>query len=723
MFHSRRPQGNSRRKSTLTPIRRSFFCLALSLSILATHFTTPTLAQSPSPVQEMAFMRGGNYLYVQGGKFVINERQISVSNQLAALDLSKPWSTNAPVWKLLSPGPAYNLYNGVSTADNQTLITFYNNQELFVNIYNVQSNSWQYTSVKPSGELLQAIRTVIDPKTGLVYIDGADNMNIFDPANRGLSYSAIPPGVLSARFFAGAGYHPTRRSIMYMGGVTGALQFEPTTYITEFLLDSQSWGTFPTTGDLPTPRCDHCMAISEDGNTVVMFGGRTPPPTNFTGTFYILDVPSKTWVQGPSASTRLYSACAIVGDQFVVWGGFDGKSTIDGPPIIYSFSQKKWVEQYTPPAYFASMPAPSVPGGGGAPQNPNTPTSPDGSSGGNTGNPSSSSSSNLGVILGGTLGSLCVMALAGVVYLYMKLRGDKAMYETQTQQRIIQQAERTNEPSRDNNAGGGGGAGSVARSAKYMKSGALSSLLPDIMTARNPQIAAAMAAVNNSNTSARSPQDAVAMGLHFEPHNRHDPQLLPMSPLNTPMGPEFQQQFNPPVFVPTPGSLTPTIFNPSTINCTQGGGPVVGYTTIPVQTTTGLAYMSVPVQSTPPCPGTIGVGTAGYGYASVPLQVPEQNFINGGLTYTSVPLQSPTGGYLQPAGVSGGTPTMGYAGFSPVQSSDHDSSPGSVHRPLVVSSSSGNGVAEYSSLGTPANSSGGGDYYYPPPPHPAASGP
>ncbi|KAH7052915.1 hypothetical protein BKA57DRAFT_282025 [Linnemannia elongata] len=729
MFQSRRLQGNSsRRKPPPTPARRSFFSLALLLSILSAHFTSPTLAQSspPSPVQEMAFMRGGNYLYVQGGKLVTNEVQISKSSQLAALDLSKSWPASAPVWKILNPGPAYNLYNGVSTADNQTLITFYNNQALFVNIYNVQTDKWEYTSVKTTGELLQAIRTVIDPKTGQIYIDGADNMIVYNPTSRDISYTLIPPGTLNSRFFAGAGYHPTRRSIMYMGGVTGGLEFEATTYITEFLLDSQTWGTFPTIGDLPTPRCDHCMAISEDGNTVVMFGGRTPPPGNFTGSFYILDVPSKTWVQGPTASTRLYSACAIVGDQFVVWGGFDGKSTIDGPPIIYSFSQKKWVQQYTPPSYFASLPAPTTPGGtGSVPQNPNGSNSSGGSTGNNSSSSSSSSSTNLGGILGGTLGSLCVVALAGVVYLYMKRRSDKALYESQAQQRIIQQAERSNEPS-----GGGGGDGSVAGSAKFMKSGDLRGP-PYLMAARNPQVGAAMAADLNDYSSARSPQDAVAMGLHFEPHNRHDPQLLPMSPLNNPKGPDFQQQqFKPPVFVPTSGSLTPTIFDPSTINCTQGGGPVVGYTTIPVQTTAGLAYMSVPVQSTPPCPGTIGVGSTGYGYTSVPIQVPVQNFNNGGsLAYTSVPLQSPTGQYLQPAGVSGGTPTLGYAGFSPAQNSDHDSSPGSVHRPLVASGSNNGGTAGYSSPGTPVTSSGGGggdgsgDFYYPPPPHPAASGP
>lgn len=456
---------------------------------------------------------------------------------------------------------------------------------------------------------------------------------------------------------------------------------------------------------------------------MVMFGGRTPPPGNFTGTFYILDVPSKTWVQGPSASTRLYSACVIVGDQFVVWGGFDGKSTIDGPPIIYSFTQKQWIEQYTPPPY---MPiAPSVPEGGGGSQNSSSPTNP-----GNTGN---STSSNLGGILGGTLGSLCVVALAGVVYLYMKRRGDKAMYEMQAQQRIIRQAERTNESFRggnNNTRGGAGGDGSVTGSGQFMKSTEQNALPPYIMTtARNPQMAAAMAADNNSYTSLRSPQDALAMGLHFEPHNRNDPQLLPISPLNTVMSPSDhqQQQFKPSVFVPSSGTSAPTIFDPSTINCTQGGGPVVGYTTIPIQTTAGLAYMSVPVQSSPPCPGTVGTGPLGaYGYTSVPVQVPmpTQNYNNGagGLVYTSVPLQSPAGGgYLQPGtGVTGGTPNMGYVGFSPMQSSDHDNSPGSDHRPLVAFGSS----AGYSSPSTPVTSGGGdGEYYYPPPPHPAASGP
>ncbi|KAF9934329.1 hypothetical protein FBU30_002468 [Linnemannia zychae] len=636
----------------------------------------------------MAFMRGGNYLYVQGGKSVNNNVQISISTQLAALDLSKSWSTVSPVWKILAPGPAYNLYNGVSTPDNQTLITFFNGQQFFINIYSVESNSWQYTSVIPSGELLQAIRTVIDPNTSLVYINGARNMNIYNPSSRQLTQLPIPQQVLTARFFVGAVYHPTRRSIMYMGGVTGALVYEPTTYITEFTIDSQTWGTFPTIGDLPTPRSDHCMAISEDGNTIVMFGGRTPPPGNFTGTFYILDVPSKTWTQGPTASIRLYSACSIVGDQFVVWGGFDGASTIDGPPIIYSFSQKQWIEQYTPPAYFASMPTPSSSNGSpGSPQN------------SNSSNSGSSSPSNLGGILGGVLGSLCVVALAGVVYLYLKRRGDRAMYEEQAQKRIIQQAEQTNEaPSSSNNNSTSGVNGNESTNGQIMKPENTGILPSHVNTTRNPQITATPI---DGNIQGRSPQDATAMGFNFELFNRQDPQLLPVSPLNTPMG---DQQYTSSIYNPsTTGITAPTIFNPSTVNSTGPG--VVGYTTIPVQTTTGIAFMPVPVQSSSPYPTGITSSNGGFGFSSVPLQVPIQPFQNSGeQAYASVPLQSPTaGGYYQPTGSLTGTPTMGYAGFSPVQSSQ-DNSPGSTHQPLVASNNHSD------------------EQYYPPPPHPAVSG-
>ncbi|KAG0316977.1 hypothetical protein BG000_004667, partial [Podila horticola] len=52
----------------------------------------------------------------------------------------------------------------------------------------------------------------------------------------------------------------------------------------------------------------------------------------------------------------LYTVCVIIGDQFLAWGGSNGNFTIDGPPIIYSLTQKQWVGSYTAPAYMKSLP-------------------------------------------------------------------------------------------------------------------------------------------------------------------------------------------------------------------------------------------------------------------------------------------------------------------------------------------------------------------------------
>lgn len=123
-------------------------------------------------------------------------------------------------------------------------------------------------------------------------------------------------------------------------------------------------------------------------------------------------------------------ACTIVGDQFIAWGGFDGINTIDGPPIIYSLSTGNWINTYTPPVYYSNR---ARPGG-------STPYSPPNSSSGQD-------PSKLGLIPGGTLGSICVLAFAVVFYLLHKRRADKAQYKALAQQRILSQTEMFNKPS------------------------------------------------------------------------------------------------------------------------------------------------------------------------------------------------------------------------------------------------------------------------------------
>ena len=167
------------------------------------------------------------------------------------------------------------------------------------------------------------------------------------------------------------------------------------------------------------------MAASEDGSTIVVYGGRIPlnttatPPITYTGTFYTLDVPSGKWTQGPDGDIRLYMACLIVGDQFIAWGGTDGNNTYNTPPRVFDLTKYQWVTSYTAPLYYLNAPkstsaispistSTSIP----------SPNSSD----------SSKTSSNLGAILGGTFGGLFVITLAALIFVYLKRKEDSIKY-------------------------------------------------------------------------------------------------------------------------------------------------------------------------------------------------------------------------------------------------------------------------------------------------------
>jgi hypothetical protein len=176
------------------------------------------------------------------------------------------------------------------------------------------------------------------------------------------------------------------------------------------------------------------MAASEDGNRVVVFGGRIQtnttanPPVNFTGSFYILDTIARTWTKGPDSTLRSYMGCLIVGDQFLVWGGSDGLNTYTTPPIIFDFKLNQWVDTYTPPSYLLNWSKVTTTLAGGV-----KPTANAGSLGPTTDTPQTKSN-NLGAILGGTFGALFVIAVSAMVYLFLKRREDKITYGTPSDQ-------------------------------------------------------------------------------------------------------------------------------------------------------------------------------------------------------------------------------------------------------------------------------------------------
>ncbi|KAF9294179.1 hypothetical protein BGZ88_004278 [Linnemannia elongata] len=148
----------------------------------------------------------------------------------------------------------------------------------------------------------------------------------------------IAERMFKSRLYAGAVYHPQRKSILYFGGFQQGVVFEKTAYITEFVI-----GTGTTSGTSSPPLANHCIALSEDGNTMVVYGGRVPEEytpttttTSFTysGVLYLFNIPSLSWSKLSDSKPRFNMACTIINNhQFMAWGGSNGMSTITEPPV------------------------------------------------------------------------------------------------------------------------------------------------------------------------------------------------------------------------------------------------------------------------------------------------------------------------------------------------------------------------------------------------------
>lgn len=113
-----------------------------------------------------------------------------------------------------------------------------------------------------------------------------------------------------------------------------------------------------------------------------------------------------------------------------IGGAKGGGYTYDGPPVVFDLTKMQWVTTYTPPDYLLNAPkttsASSPPGPGVT------------SSGPQISSPTevpSAKDSNLGAILGGTFGSVFVIALAALIYIYLLRRKDKVEYTAPAEQR------------------------------------------------------------------------------------------------------------------------------------------------------------------------------------------------------------------------------------------------------------------------------------------------
>ncbi|KAF9567717.1 hypothetical protein EC968_003176 [Mortierella alpina] len=529
----------------------------VSLLLTAALFLGSAEAQAldATAVQEMAFVRAGKYLYVQGGKVVRDEADLAVLGQLFALDLSVSWPVKSPPWEALAGGRGVNLHSAVATPDNQTLITFAVERDQFtltIARYDVQQKQWLSSiSELPTGDVVGGMKAVMDPQTEAVYINGAGYLQVYNSRSDALRSEQYSPGAFPSRAFAGGVYNSARKTIMYLGGYSPNFLYENTTYISEYATALQTWSILKTHGERPSPRADHCMAASEDGNTVVVFGGRVPPrdydfspltnhidtAKNFTGSLHVLDVRSGEWTQQQSSSPRLYAACIIVGDQFLAWGGFDGMNTVNNTPIVFDLTKREWVTSYRAPLYYSQGQTATQP-----PQEEFATTRP----------------SNTPAILGGTLGAMALIALTVLAYLFIKRKSNLNAW---AQQSSINNSGSTLQSKKS----------SITASQFHQSDGS---------QVRSPY------ALYEKTTSGRNPQEAMAMsGSFWEPHrSKNDPQLpysegcvtpplvtyssfgasTTLAPASSysPLTVSTSWSYTPPTLIPVEANPSPVIFVP-----------------------------------------------------------------------------------------------------------------------------------------------------------------
>ncbi|KAG0364469.1 hypothetical protein BGZ54_007500 [Gamsiella multidivaricata] len=219
------------------------FCASLHVFLTLSFLVLGSLAETPSPVQEMAFIRAGSNLYIQGGKFTQNNTDIAISPQLFALDLSTSWSVDSPPWKALASGVPFYLFAGTRASDNQTLITFMiTDSTTTIARYSIPQDTWQSIVASPPETLQYGLQPVADPRSGHVYIAGSKLMNVYNEQRGTWGFTAIPDNVLSQKVYGRAVFNNARNSIMYLGGYSATN--EQTTYVTEYSIGTGAWSNF-----------------------------------------------------------------------------------------------------------------------------------------------------------------------------------------------------------------------------------------------------------------------------------------------------------------------------------------------------------------------------------------------------------------------------------------------------------------------------------------------
>ncbi|KAG0370881.1 hypothetical protein BGZ54_003011, partial [Gamsiella multidivaricata] len=417
-------------------------CLSSTSAALTIALVIPLVkAQAPLARRRMAFAQDDSKLYIQGGF-----GSQTFTAQFNALDLSTSWTTASPAWSLLQNGPPASHHAmvvvspqhaaGLGAGKQGYLLSSGGTGALtFFSTYDLQGATWTNlapTAVKPPYTGLEGHAAVSDPTTGLVYLVGGyfgnttyNDITVFDPSTRKVVLQQAATANTSLTDVA-AVWSTVRKTVLTFGGSRAppaASNGIDLKNLAEYDPATKTWKTMTTSGAVPLRRLDHCVAASEDGSKIVLFGGSLDAKTYFYD-IYVLDINTAKWTLGtPASIARTRMACGFHSGQFIAFGGSSADnrtSTMhNNIPIIYDISSDTWVNNYEAGG--------RQPNGGSQP-GPSDPSSPSNSTPGSSG-----SKSNLGPIIGGAAAGVlvlvgCAVAICIVFRRKKRERSHKAAY-------------------------------------------------------------------------------------------------------------------------------------------------------------------------------------------------------------------------------------------------------------------------------------------------------
>ncbi|CAO3574104.1 unnamed protein product [Mortierella alpina] len=396
---------------------------------------TSVAAEAPTGSYAMAYTTvGEETLYIQGG--TTNGGQSGV-NQFYSLDLTqKTWDTSSPPWKSLPVGtgaqssPNAWEHSMTLSKDKKNLIVYDSTPSApGISVYNILSGTWLTKRPLPSNPLVSdyyGLRSAVDPNTGTVYIPTGtkDNQTLAYDSESGIS-SLLPNPAASIMNSVVTLYSvvwsTARNSLLLYGGrgiTPGGIV--PNPYFAELVPGPGStWRTLATTGQIPGAVERHCMVPAYGGTKMILFGGCTISRRSL-GSIYILDMKTLSWTKGPDVDptqNRSGMACAVAGDNFVVWGGEHFETSIVNlaSTLVFNLKTNQWTTQFS----LLETPLPAGTGG-----DPPKPSGPDSNSGPPSTRPPTPDGVNWAGIGGGIAGAVLVV---GIAALFLIRRRKKAV--------------------------------------------------------------------------------------------------------------------------------------------------------------------------------------------------------------------------------------------------------------------------------------------------------